>query len=366
MICFYLLWTLCYLLLLAWMFEKWPGRSVEIVFSGEKPPVALLIPLRNERENLDSLVLELQKLTYPHLEILLIDDQSEDGTFSELSKKMAGDSRVKILKSPGVGKKAAIEFGVGAAQAKLMLCSDADCCFPEFWVERMMAPFVDSKVQLVAGPVMSAGQTSFFERFQQVEWASVLLTTQFFFSLRKPLMCSAANWAYRKSAFREVEGYAGNVQHWSGDDEFLLKKIAAQYGAAACRYLPFRGNLVFTQPQKTLSDLFMQRIRWASKWRLHQDWGHLFSAIFPVFVQLIWLASLGLLWLGKYEFLAFVAVWIGKMVAERLVLGRMLNTLGVRLLLSDFAKTAILHPLYVLTVTVGAVRGKFNWKGRAN
>ena len=366
MICFYFLWMLCYLSLLAWMSGKWPSSSVQTFFLGEKAPVTLLIPLRNEVRNLDALLLELRKISYPRLEILLIDDQSEDGTYSTLVEKTKQDSRVAVLRSPAEGKKAALTFGVEKAGAELILCSDADCSFPEFWVENMVAAFADPEVQLVAGPVMSAGQNTFFQRFQQIEWASILLATQVFFSQKKPLMCSAANLAYRKTAFREVGGYEGNVQHLSGDDEFLLKKVAAQYGAAGCRYLPFWENLVFTQPQGTLSEMLSQRVRWASKWRLHGDFGHVFSAVLPVVAQLIWLGSLGLLWQGGIGFLAFSAVWIGKIISEKLALGKVLNTLGLGLSLSDFVKTSLVHPLYILTVAVGAIRGKFNWKGRAN
>ena len=35
--------------------------------------------------------------------------------------------------------------------------------------------------------------------------------------------------AYKKAAFLEVEGYRGNEEIPSGDDEFLLQKIAKRY-----------------------------------------------------------------------------------------------------------------------------------------
>jgi cellulose synthase/poly-beta-1,6-N-acetylglucosamine synthase-like glycosyltransferase len=366
MICFYLLWTMSYFVLLNWFAGKWPKQRREVDSEGYLPAITLLIPLRNELENLESLIPELGKIAYPKLEILLVDDQSEDGTFSSLQEMTKGDSRVRVLKSPGAGKKAAIQCGVEAARTELILCSDADCRFPKVWVERMAEAFLDSKVQLVAGPVITSGELGFFQRFQQIEWASILLVTKFFFSQKRPLLCSAANFAYRKSAFLEVGGYGGNLQFWSGDDEFLLKKILAKFGKESCVYLPCTENLIYTKAQPTFSDLISQRIRWASKWKYHGDWGHAFSAIGAFLVQAIWLASAGLFCLGIQGILAFFVVWAGKVVAEKLTLGRVLTTLHLRRSLVDFMKTSFFHPFYILTVTVGTVRGKFVWKGRAN
>ena len=366
MICFYLLWTLCYLALMSWFAGKWPKRYEMSEFDRGLPAVTLLIPLRNEIENLESLIAELAKITYVELEIILIDDQSDDGTFLFLEERTKAYPRIRLLKSTGAGKKAAIQCGVEAANTELILCTDADCSFPEFWVGEMVAPFIDPKTQLVAGPIISSGNTSFFERFQQIEWASILLVTQFFFSQKKPLMCSAANFAYRKSAFQEVKGYDQNLQFWSGDDEFLLKKISAKFGEGSCVYLPYAGNLVYTKAQPTFFDLISQRVRWAGKWKQHKDLGHAFAAVASFSIQVIWLMSVVLIGFGSLGLLVFLAVWLGKMLAEKLALGGVLKALGLRLSLIDFLKTTALHPFYLLTVAVGAARGKFVWKGRAN
>jgi len=366
MISFYLLWTLCYFVLLRWLAEKWPRKGQKTGFDQDLPAVALLIPLRNEAENLAMLFQEIQKIDYPAIEILLIDDRSEDGSFSVLIEKAKQDDRIKVLQNPGVGKKSALEFGVENARAELVLCSDSDCRFPEDWVGNMVSPFSDSNIQLVCGPVISAGKKTFFQRFQQIDWASILLITQYFFVSKKPLMCSGANLAYRRSAFFAVKGYDQNRQYLSGDDEFLLKKISAAFGAESCVYLPFFENLVWTQPQLDFAHLVNQRVRWAGKWKAHRDWVHAFSALGSFLIQGIWLASILLLGLGALGILVFLTVWAGKIVTEKSALGSVLKALGLRLSFADFVKSGLLHPFYVLTVAVGALRGKFEWKGRFN
>lgn len=366
MISFYLLWTGCYFVLLGLLGQKWPKFKVRGKFVDPLPSVTLLIPFRNELGNLPKLTEELQKIEFPGLRIILIDDQSEDESFVFLKEKLQGDQRIKILKSSGIGKKRAIEFGVKAVETELILCSDADCTFPKNWVSQMIFPFSEPNIQLVAGPVISHGSATFFHRFQQIEWSSILLLTHCFFNKKQPIMCSGANLAYRKSAFEAVNGYDQNWHYVSGDDEFLLKKISKYYGGESCVYVPFLENVVYTKSQDSISSLFSQRIRWAGKWKVHKDPSHALTAVFSFLVQLVWLGSIVLLGYGVSGLLAFPAVWFGKIGAEKIVLSRVLKSLGINHSLYDFLKTGIIHPIYVIFVAWGSVWGKFIWKGRSN
>lgn len=366
MISFYLLWTGCYVVLLGLLAQKWPRKSPNGKLEDFFPAVTIIIPFRNELKNLPNLLSELQAITYPDLDVLLVDDQSDDDSVAYIQERLPSDSRIRLARSQGIGKKEAIEFGVKAAKNHLILCSDADCSFPKDWVTGMISPFSDPEIQLVAGPVLGKGSSNFFERFQQIEWSSILLVTQFFFSKKQPLMCSGANLAYRKSAFEAVGGYRENKNHLSGDDEFLLKGMIRVFGPESCKYLPFSENLVYTQSHQSVFELVNQRIRWASKWKAHRDMLHAASAVFSVFVQLVWMGSLVLLGGGYWGILTFLVVWYGKISAERYALSRVLRTLVRDFPFLDFLKTAIIHPIYVILVGMGAFRGKFKWKGRVN
>lgn len=367
MISFYLLWIACYFALLILLGQKWPIiNNAKHKLTDQFPSLTLLIAFRNELDNLPKLVEELLKIDFLGLKIILVDDQSEDGSFVFLKEKLQSDQRISIVKSPGIGKKRAIQFGVKVAETELILCSDADCTFPADWVFKMAQPFSDPKIQLVAGPVISQGDATFFQRFQQIEWSSILLLTQYFFYQKQPIMCSGANLTYRKSAFEAVNSYDQNWQHLSGDDEFLLKKIARHFGAGSCEYLPFRESLVFTKAQNSFPLLLNQRVRWAGKWKVHRDPLHVLPAVFSFFVQLVWLGSVFLLGFGLWGKLAFILVWIGKSGAEKIALGKVLKSLRLDFSLFDFLKTGIIHPFYVIFIGLGSVWGKFIWKGRSN
>lgn len=178
-------------------------------------------------------------------------------------------------------------------------------------------------------------------------------------------MCSAANMAYRKSAFEAVNGYEGNLDQPSGDDEFLLKKIAGKFPEGSCVYVKQPEAMVFTESQKNWTALVQQRIRWASKWSAHQSFTHSFAAIFSLLIQLVWLTSFLLLFQGLFGMIGFLLVWIGKIFAEGNALAQPLKTYLIRQKLLNFIGTSFIHPIFVVVVGFAALSGKYSWKGRS-
>lgn len=348
------------------MSRFWPEKEVSAQIQAFSPSVTLIIPFRNEAENIPNLSLNLKKLSYPNLEVLLIDDHSEDASFQLLEKYFVGNSNVQILRSSLHGKKSALEYGLNVAVGDIVLCSDADSSFPELWVEKMVLPFQNPQVQLVAGAVMVEEKEDFLSVFQSLDWASILLMTKYSFAKKDPLMCSGANLAYRITAFEEVKGYEDNREFASGDDEFLLKKISKKYGSAACCYLSSADILVKTKAEESWSALINQRVRWASKWRAHFSISHALSAVLAFLTQVIWLGSFYLIAIGGTGILAFGLVWLVKTAAEKLSLGKVLKNLGRQPNNLSFLQTSVVHPFYVLRIGFGALSGKFIWKGRGN
>jgi len=344
----------------------WTSIKNEPVNQAFIPAVTLIIPFRDEAKNIPSLSLNLKKLKYPGLEILLIDDHSDDDSFQLLDKSFEENQNFKVIRSDRKGKKSALEYGVKIASGQIILCTDADCGFPEDWVEHMILPFQNPKVQLVAGAVMVEGNGKFIEAFQSLDWASILLMTKYTFAQKEPLMCSGANLAYRKEAFQKVNGYEGNRDFASGDDEFLLKKIHKMYGKEACFYLSSPDILVITKPEPNWQALINQRVRWASKWKAHFSLSHAMSAAGVFLMQLIWIGSIFLIFLGGRGVLAFGLVWLIKVFAEKLSLGKVLKNLDKQQSNLSIFQTSFVHPFYVLRVGIGALNGKFTWKGRGN
>lgn len=361
---FYLSFILVYALILWAIKGHWNGKDnlphPEKIFT-----TALLIPFRNESRHLPVLLSNLEKLIAPSPELIFINDHSKDGSKDLIESFLLGKNlNWTVLENSGIGKKAALTTGIPHAKAEIIMTTDADCLLPNDWHRRMSHPFYLDHIQVVAGPVMTASGRGFFSEFQQIEWASILLVTQYLFSKRQPLMCSGANFAYRKSAFKAVGGYAGNEKHLSGDDEFLLKKMIRKFGVQSAAYLNQEEVLVKTQPMAHLGVFLQQRVRWASKWRLHRSAKHASVALGSYIVAMVQLGSFFLIFGNGLSKIVFLVFWTLKIIVEKKVLDRVLHDYAVHPTLFSFIKTSFVHPVYIISVGLLSIRGKFTWKGR--
>jgi len=342
----------------------WPREKLIPKNSNQIIPATLVIALRNEAENLPSLISSINRSLPSLKEVILVDDHSEDKTFLKLEQAYTNSEQVNVLLSPGVGKKAAINYAIDHAKGEVILTTDGDCSWKETWPALLIDSFKNPHIQLVAGPIVPLSQPWFLSGFQLIEWVSTLLVTNYSFEKGHALTCSAANMAFRKSAFYQVHGFEGNEQNPSGDDEFLLKKIIATFGERSVSYLPYQESLVKTTPESNWKDLIHQKIRWAGKWKSHSSLVHSAAAIGAAFFQVVWLSSLILLLMEEIEFLGFCSVWIFKFLAELVAFGRILRSLEIPFKLPVLIGTSLIHPFYVILVVLGVIRGKYIWKGR--
>ena len=106
------------------------ARLTPIQSSGEHS-VTVLIPCRNEKGNIEEAVKRLPKLG-SHTEIIFVEGDSSDGTWSELKrvKNMYPDLDIKILQQNGTGKGDAVRMGFSAASGEILMILDADLTVP--------------------------------------------------------------------------------------------------------------------------------------------------------------------------------------------------------------------------------------------
>ena len=92
--------------------------------------VSIVIPAKDERENIQPLVDEIYAALAEQqdFEIIYIDDGSTDGTFEEIVRlKNEGRSELRVLKhAQSVGQSTAVYSGIKAAKGELIITLDAD------------------------------------------------------------------------------------------------------------------------------------------------------------------------------------------------------------------------------------------------
>ncbi|MDO6437218.1 glycosyltransferase [Cyclobacterium sp. 1_MG-2023] len=349
--------------------KSWEPKTSDLTQSlPSSADFCILVPFRNEERNLKALLPNLFDSLPFATKVIFIDDDSEDGGVALIRSfiQAYGIQNWFVVPSIGQGKKAALNTGVEASHSKIILTIDADISLSKGWIKSMLTPFNNANIQLVAGPVMTHSANGIFYKFQQIEWASLLLISNYFFKKGHPLMCSGANLAFRTSAFEEVAGYTGNFQIPSGDDEFLLKKLNKRYGADALVYLNGPSALVQTQPLASPGDWIRQRSRWASKWNAHGEKGHRFTAVLLAFFCLIVLSSIPLAFYSWKFTYTLILVWSLKYIAEKVVLGKVLKLYGLKFSNINWFLAGWIYPLMVLATLPYAILGKYTWKGRKN
>ena len=327
--------------------------------------ISVIIPARNEEDNIGQLLQALQEQTYPVglVEVIVIDDHSTDRTASIVQQF----SSVKLLqlKDNGINsyKKKAIETGIAAATGELIVTTDADCIPNNDWLKTIAAFKEEKQSVFIAAPVVIDCNSSFLQLFQAMDFMVLQGITGAAVSKKKLSMCNGANLAYEKKAFHEVNGFAGVDHIASGDDMLLMHKIWKQY-PDRIHYLKSKAAIVATQPMKTWRAFFNQRIRWASKAKSYDD-----KRIFAVLllVYLFNMSFLGLAVAGffcHYYWIYLGGLWLGKTIIELPFIISVASFFGKQSLVKYFFFFQPVHILYTIVSGLFGQFGKYEWKGR--
>ncbi len=348
---------------------SWKLIPINLMQEGKKQLVSIIIPVRNEDKSLEKLLEDLNKQDYPMelFEVLVIDDYSDDQTI-QVAQNFKANYSMKVISLRELdakpGKKSAITVGIEEAKGEVILATDGDCRVLSGWIESMQHYFVDKSVKMVLGPVKFNGDKNLFERLQRLEFAGLIGVGAGSLKMKVPNMCNGANLAYRKSIFKEVNGYKGNEQIPSGDDEFLMQKVF-DLDPNSIAFTKDRSSVVSTQPKSSFSEFLNQRVRWAGKWRHHKTKRLAFWATIIFLFQISLVVSFLLpIWIGS-TLLTYLLIVLGvKLVVEYLYLSILVKDLEIKIGLSEFLIIQLVYPFYIIYLSIISLFRKYSWKGR--
>jgi biofilm PGA synthesis N-glycosyltransferase PgaC len=339
--------------------------------SDHKPQtfLSVLIPIRNEAGSIIQLLKDLEKQSYPKelFEVLVIDDHSDDGSVSLVNNfRTDSDLNIKLLELKngiGNGKKSALAIGIVQSKGKLIVQTDGDCRVQEDWLKLLEYVYAVENKKFISGPVCLEAGKSWFEKMQVVEFAALIGAGAAAIGLGKPNMCNGANLAYEKAAFFAVNGYSGNEQIASGDDEFLMHKIGTLF-PGQISFLKVSSAVVYTSAKENIRDFIAQRVRWASKWRFYQNKSAqvlallVFGTNFLLLLGFVgWL--IGFLSLGN-----FIIPYLIKTCADLVFLTIILRFLRREKYLFFTLPLQLFYAPYVIYCALAGLNGQYDWKGR--
>jgi chlorobactene glucosyltransferase len=131
-----------------------PDRNSKI--AEPAPLVSVLIPARNEEENIETCLKSLQKQDYTNFEILVLDDNSKDRTAELVEKIAAKDDRIKLIKGAPLpegwaGKPFACYQLAEKARGSWLLFVDADTTHAPHMLRSTLALAIELNSSMLSG-----------------------------------------------------------------------------------------------------------------------------------------------------------------------------------------------------------------------
>lgn len=372
-----IVFSLLYFILVMYFLVGWlrlkKSSIIEHHTSESLPFVSIVIPTRNESQNIKACLESIFKQTYPQdlFEVVMVDDYSTDPTL-QLAKEFRQNNLLVLdlmqyLGNPGEyvpNKKKALALGIKNAKGDLIITTDGDCVAGENWLRSMVSYYQQNDFKLLTGPVLMKPAYFPLQIFQQLDVMNLIGITGATISHNFPIMCNGANLMYAKQTFHEVEGFKGNHDIPTGDDIFLMQKIHQRY-PNGIGFVKNFDACVFTKPEKGIGRFVSQRIRWISKSTGFNDFKVTAVLYFAYFFNLMIIVSLCYTFpLSELSWLPFAVMAGTKLIADFLfdIPVTIFFRKWYMLLLLPF--TEGFHILYVVIIGPLSLIGRYRWKDR--
>jgi glycosyltransferase involved in cell wall biosynthesis len=119
----------------------------------------VVIPVYNEVQTIESIVDAVQASGIDDLEIVAVDDASEDGTRDVLRDKVEPRGVRVLYHDRNQGKGAALRTGFAAATGDTVIIQDADLEYDPGEYRKLLKPILDGKADVVYGSRFAGGES---------------------------------------------------------------------------------------------------------------------------------------------------------------------------------------------------------------
>ncbi len=318
--------------------------------------VAVVVPMRNEAENIEGVVATLSAQAGP-FHFYLLDDNSEDLTFDLLHRFTAGDSRFTVIKGAAladgwIGKTWALQQLYEASNEEILVSIDADVRLTNDAINKSVTLLRTTQLDFLS-PYPRQIALTFGERLIQplLQWSWLTTVPLRFAEGSGQKSMAVANGQFfvvRRSALDSIGGYQ-SVKHAVIDDVFLARELIS---TGASGTVVNGSDIAETRMYASWSE-----IKAGYGKSLSKAFGSLAGAVFvSAFLIATSIAPLILGLLGNpYGWVGFAAIVGTRVLSAAKSRGNLLDS--------------VLHPISIaaliyLIVYSYLVRGTVTWKGR--
>ncbi|WP_447957787.1 poly-beta-1,6-N-acetyl-D-glucosamine synthase [Vreelandella sp. EE7] len=227
-------------------------------FESTAPKVTVLLPCYNEGLNVDETLHHLFRQNYPHMDVVAINDGSQDDTLARLQASTAQYPKLTVLNQPNQGKASAMNHGLACATGDIIVGIDGDAILDYDAVGFMVSHFLNSpKVSGVTGNPRVRTRSTAIGKIQTGEFSAIIgliKRAQRIYGM--VFTISGVICAFRRDAIERIGGWNTDMITEDIDISWRLQLDGGQV-----RYEP-RAMCWVLMPE-TLRGLFKQRLRWA-------------------------------------------------------------------------------------------------------
>ncbi len=328
-----------------------PKRTSEFVET-----VGVIVPMRNEAENVEGLIATLAAQE-GSFHFYLLDDNSEDATFELLNRFTSNDSRFTVIQGAAlnekwIGKTWALQQLFDASSEEILVSIDADVRLSNNAINKAVTALQDAQLDFVSPYPRQIAQ-SFAERLIQplLQWSWLTTVPLRYAESSGQKSMAVANGQFfvvRRAALASIGGYE-SVKHAVIDDVFLARELVKKGSSGT---VINGSDIAETHMYGSWSE-----IKSGYGKSLNLAFGSIVGAIFVVvFLIATSIAPLILGFLGNpYGWLGFAAIVGTRVLSAIKSHGNVLDS--------------VLHPISVLALVYLIVysylrRGSIQWKGR--
>jgi cellulose synthase/poly-beta-1,6-N-acetylglucosamine synthase-like glycosyltransferase len=275
--------------------EVWPRRRAESGFAerllAHKTLVSVIIPCHNEEASILKTIRSLQTQSYPHLQIIVVDDGSDDRTPQVCAPLARAGEIVYLRNSLRGGKSSAANLGLKHCRGEYVISVDADTTFDGDAIWQMLDAFADPGVGAVSGNIRVRNRReNLLTRLQAIHYLiSISVGRIASHWLNILLIVSGAFGGFRRGVIEQVGGW--DVGPGEDADLTLKSKLQGSRIGFAPR------AICLTEVPATISGFVKQQRRWNRsiiRFRLRK-YAHLLNPLRPEFDLPAFLGSLDIL-----------------------------------------------------------------------
>lgn len=229
-----------------------------------RPLVSVIIPAWNEEVGIIGTIESVVANTYGSIEIVVVNDGSTDATdekvisyVKKFEERGAHDGKeiVYLYKENG-GKGTALNYAIKRSRGDIVITIDADSIADKYMVERIVAYFEDPAVDAVVGNVKVAGDISFINLLQRLEYLFGFYHKRAHSVLGAEYIYGGACAAFRTETVFDQLGLF-DTSSITEDIEMSMRTRASGLNAVYAN-----DAICYTEGASTIMGLIKQRTRW--------------------------------------------------------------------------------------------------------